>query len=478
MKTKWILPAAIMGSIFLPQGLKAQDSAPNIIFMLADDLGYGELTCYGKNPTAKTPNIDRIAKVGVRMTQAYASPVSSPTRTCLLTGSFPQKAGVYGNYDGTFPGVGPFRSIFPPVLQRHGYRTSWFGKWHQGWDVSNHPLNNGFDVAYGFLGGMHDYYDVSNGDHYIGGPFAPHAFVFDGFKVVKSMNYFTEEITDRAITEIGKKSNQPFFIYLAYNAPHTPIQAPDKAILKYLKQNCDTIEAVRYAMIDVLDESVGRILDELEKSGKGKNTLIVFMSDNGAEKQMNNGGFRGTKMTAWEGGVRIPMMAAMPGKIPAGTTSDAICSIVDMAATFVNISSNSKESAYGDGVNLMPFWQGKKSGNAHEGLVFSVGIKDKIGAMPTVDNVELLGIRLGDWKVVRDTKRQIDALYNLSEDPVEKTDLSQQNPKKKNELLKYCTNFFKDCKPSCGPFVSKDTRSGGDKLMNDALIKHCRTLKK
>lgn len=126
----------------------------------------------------------------------------------------------------------------------------------------------------------------------------------------------------------------------------------------------------------------------------------------------------------------------------------------------------------------MPFWQGKKSGNAHDGLVFSVGIKDKIGVMPTVDNLELLGIRLGDWKVVRDTKRQIDALYNLSEDPVEKTDLSQQNPEKKNELLKYCTNFFKDCKPSCGPVVSKDTRSGGDKLMNDALIKHCRTLKK
>ena len=128
--------------------------------------------------------------------------------------------------------------------------------------MSNHPLNNGFDLGYVFLGGMHDYWDVSNGDHYIGGPFAPNAFVFDGFRVAKSMRYFTEEITDRAVKLIQEKSSVPFFMYLAYNAPHTPFQAPDKAILKYLKAGCDTLEAVRSAMIDVMDQNIGRVLDD------------------------------------------------------------------------------------------------------------------------------------------------------------------------------------------------------------------------
>ena len=262
MKLKSLIPAAVISSTFFSLSLNAQERKPNIIFILADDLGYGELTCYNKNAIVKTPNIDRLAQNGIRMTQAYASPVCSPTRTCLLTGKFPQKSGVYGNFEGAIPGIGPSRKSFVEDIKIEGYKTAWFGKWHQGWDVSNHPLNNGFDLGYGFLGGMHDYWDVSNGDHYIGGPFAPNAFVFDGFRVAKSMRYFTEEITDRAVKLIQEKSSVPFFMYLAYNAPHTPFQAPDKAILKYLKAGCDTLEAVRSAMIDVMDQNIGRVLDD------------------------------------------------------------------------------------------------------------------------------------------------------------------------------------------------------------------------
>ena len=471
-------PLAVFSGLIMPKMTVAQEAKPNIIFILADDLGYGELTCYNTDAPVKTPNIDRIAKTGVLMTQAYASPVSSPTRACFLTGKFPQKSGVYGNYEGANPGIGIQRKAFPEVMQQNGYRTSWFGKWHQGWDVSNHPLNNGFDIAYGFLGGMHDYWDVANGDHYIGGPFAPHAYVFDNFKPVPKMEYFTDEITNHAIAEIDKKSDKPFFMYLAYNAPHTPIQAPDKAILKYLKQNCDTIEAVRCAMLDVMDQNIGRILDNLQQKGLANNTLVVFMSDNGGDKEIYNGGLRGTKMTAWEGGVREPLIACLPGKIPAKSTSKSICSIVDMAATFINISADNKKSEFGDGIDLMPYWQGKKKGNVHEGLVFSIEIKGKVGELPSIENIQLLGVRLGDWKWVKDVKRNINALYNLDEDLAERKDLSESNPAKKAELIEYAKNYLAQCPPDCGRISAKETRTNGDQITRQAVINHLRTIKK
>ncbi|MCX6326578.1 MAG: sulfatase-like hydrolase/transferase [Bacteroidia bacterium] len=478
MKKELLLPLVLIGEVLVPKVVSASEPKQNIIFILVDDLGYGELSCYSQQSNVKTPNIDKLAQFGVRMTQAYASPVSSPTRASFLTGCFPQKVGVYSNFDGPNPGIGPLRDAFPQVLQQNGYRTCWFGKWHQGWDISNHPLNNGFDVAYGFLGGMHDYYNPAVGDHYSGGPYAPHAFVFDGFKVVKSMNYFTDEITDRAINVINEKSEKPFFIYLAYSAPHTPIQAPDKAILKYMKAGVDTVQAVRSAMIDVLDENVGRVMSALKAKKLDKNTLVVFMSDNGAQKQKNNGGLRGTKMTAWEGGIRVPLIASLPGVIPVERTSDAICSVADMAATFVSLSNPENGLKYGDGVDLMPYWKAEKKGNAHDALVFSINVSDDNGGKPTTENLELFGVRMGDWKLVRDSKRGIDELYNLSEDPAEITDLSLKNPEKKAELLNYGADFFKDCKPSSGPLVSKDTRPNGDKLMINALLKHCRTLQK
>jgi arylsulfatase A-like enzyme len=450
-------------------------SRPNIMVILADDLGYGDLGCYPHLNNISTPNIDQLAASGVRMTQAYAQPVCSPTRISLLTGYFPQRVGGFDNMDGEGPGIGTAYQAFVPRLQAAGYRTAWFGKWHQGWDVSNHPLNNGFDVAYGFLGGMHDYYVPTIGHHHNGGAYATQAYVLDGFKPVRKMGYLTTDLTARAVEFIRQSGKNPFFIYLAYNAPHTPIQAPDELVLKHLKAGLPPEEATYRAMIDVLDAGIGQVTAALKECGLEKDTLVVFTSDNGAEVEHRNGGLRGTKMTAWEGGVRVPMIASWPGKISADITSDAMCAIPDLAATCLALGGVEGE-AHMDGVNLMPFWTGQRQGNAHEALVWSIILTGPTGTRPTPDNMELFAVRMGPWKLVRDSKRNIDALYDLDKDLRETNDLSAPQPQKKAELLAYGTDFLKQCPPSAGRIAREDKTLELDKQMYVDMAERCRKL--
>lgn len=477
MKRTILLLAALL---LLPlAALHAADTKrPNIILILADDLGYGDLSCYAHDRDVTTPNLDKLAASGVRMTQGYASPVCSPTRASLLTGRFPQRTGVYGNYDGANPGVGPLRDSFPPQLQQAGYRCAWFGKWHQGWDVANHPLNNGFDMAYGFLGGMHDYYDAAKGDHPIGGPFATHAYVFEAFKPVRKMNYLTDELTDRAISFVRETRQQPFFMYLAYNTPHTPYQAPDDVMLRHLQAGEEPVEAVYRAMIEVLDTSVGRLLAALKETGLERNTLVVFASDNGGANEKYNGGLRGKKMTVWEGGIRVPMLAAWPGTIPAGRVSETICCTPDVAATFLHLAGLGEKAVACDGVDLLPFWTGQRNGNAHNALVWSIHIAGPSGTKPTPENLALFAVRKGSWKVVRDREHKTDALYNLEQDPKEAHDLSAEQPQTKAELVAYGAEFLKTCPPSCGLIANQDTRAQGDRLSMQELRRHCQKLMK
>lgn len=449
---------------------------PNIIFILADDLGYGDISCFNQSPVVMTPNVDRIAEEGIRMTQAYASPVSSPTRTAFLTGQFPQRSGVYGNPEGTAPGIGPYRASFTEELDRLGYNTAWFGKWHQGWDVSNHPANNGFDVTYGFLGGMHDYYKPEEGSHYNGGPYSKQAFIFDGFTPVKNMKYLTEELTDRAIDFISENRRGPFYIYLAYNSPHTPLQAPKHIIKEYLDKGQEPLDATRYAMIDFMDSQIGRILDHLDRCDIAENTMIVFMSDNGAEQESNNGGYRGTKMTMWEGGIRVPLAIRWPDKIAPCQESNSICSIIDMAATFIGAAEGKEQYEYGDGKNLLPYIKGDSIGNVHDTLFFSLQPRNKYNEKISAECMNLLGVRAGDWKMVIDKRAGEDALYNIKEDPYEKTDLSARFPEKKQELFNCAEVFISGCPESSSRIFTKDTRKAGDKSKRDSILNVCKNL--
>ena len=438
---------------------------PNVLFILADDMGYGELSCFNPSTPVQTPNIDRIAQAGVKMTQAYAAPVSSPTRASFLTGRFAHNVGVYGNFDGTSPGIGPQRRCFAEEMQAEGYQTSWFGKWHQGWDLINHPANNGFDKAFGFLGGMHDYYDPAEGSHYSGGPFAKHAYVFDGFRQINDMDYLTIELTNQFIDYIDQiDPNKPFFTYLSYNAPHTPFQAPEEYVQKYISKGFDPVLATRYAMVDVLDVQVGRILDKLHAECLDENTLVIFMTDNGPESEKMSGGLRGTKMTVWEGGVRVPLVARLPGIIPAGIENDAICSIADMAATFICLATgqsyspdNQEDYLFGDGKSLMPYFMGKE-GDVHDRLVFAIQLDGPVGSTPQAKKLGFFGVREGDWKLVVDKKRGIDALYNLKEDIAERYDLSEQYPQIKDSLYQHGSEDISKASPACGKIASNPVK--------------------
>lgn len=472
-----LFPTAAMAMLGLYGCSPKQNGSPNIIFILADDLGYGDVSCYNSSPIVLTPNIDRIAAEGVQMTQAYASPVSSPTRTSFLTGSFPARKGVYGNPEGTAPGIGPLRDSFTGHLKELGYNTAWVGKWHQGWDVSNYPANNGFDYTYGFLGGMHDYYLPEEGSHYNGGPYSKQAFVFDNFRPVKDMKYLTEELTDRAISFIRSQKQKPFYLYLAYNAPHTPLQAPENLIVKYLDKGVEPLAAVRFAMIDFMDTQIGRILEELDNKKLAENTIVVFMSDNGAEDEINNGGLRGKKMTMWEGGIRVPLVVRWPSRMKPSIQSNSICSIIDMGATFIGAASGNDNLCYGDGKNIVPYICGEKDGNVHDTLFFALQPRYKDSEGISAGCMNLLGVRLNEWKLVIDKGRNINALYNLQIDTSETTDLSEEYPDMKQKLFGMAEEFISSCPGSSSRQYMRDTRAVGDKAKRDSVIALCNRLR-
>lgn len=214
----------------------------------------------------------------------------------------------------------------------------------------------------------------------------------------------------------------------------------------------------------------------LKETGLEKDTLVVFMSDNGAERQNCNGGLRGNKMTAWEGGIRVPLIAAWPGSIPAGQVCESVCALPDLAATFTRLAGLANGVPGGDGVDLMPYWRGERKGHAHENLVWAVGLRAPSGTQPTPQHVEVLGVRMGNWKLVGDKQSGTLALYNLADDVAERTDLSSQQPQKRDELLAFAARYLTECPSSCGLIAKRETRGVKDKEKHEALRKHCAEL--
>ncbi len=428
MKSKLLASLALVCNTAALAGEK-----PNIIFILADDLGYGDVSCFNDTKLIMTPNLDKIAQQGVMMTQTYVYPVSAPTRAAFLTGSQGHEIGVYGNADSDVPGVGPERKTFTPKLQELGYATAWFGKWHQGYSLASHPMNNGFDRAYGFLGGMHDFHDPKDGSFYNGGPYSKYSNIYDDFEAVDQMEYFTKEITNQALDFIEQQSDNPFYIYLAYNAPHTPLQAPDSVILKYLKQGHEAIAATRYAMIDYMDQEIGRIMAYLQEKGLDENTMLVFMSDNGPELEINSGGYKGHKFTIWEGGIRAPLIVKYPGVVPAGKKSNSMCGVYDLATTFLTLAAGEPMS-FGSGVDLMPYFTLEKTDNARD--EFIIANEPRSTSIPyTHNNMNLLMVRSHEWKLVKDVQRSELGLYNMDNDPQEKINLYSEHPDVVERLL-------------------------------------------
>ena len=331
---------------------------PNILFILADDLGYADVSCYGR-PDLKTPNIDRVAATGVRFLQAYAnSAVCSATRTALITGRYQYRLRIgleeplAGNPE---VGLPPEHPTLSSLLKKIGYGTTLIGKWHLGVLPKFGPLKSGYDHFYGFRGGALDYYMHTGTDH--------RDDLWDDDAQVDQMGYLTDLLGSRAVDVVNgyAKSGQPFLISLHFNAPHWPWEAPgdqaESSRLRYgdLNDFDGGTQKTYQRMIEDMDLQIGRVLDTLDAHRLTENTIVIFTSDNGGERFADTWPFTGRKTELLEGGLRIPALVRWPARIPGGRTTDQVAMSMDWLPTLLAAAGTVPDPGFPpDGMNLLP----------------------------------------------------------------------------------------------------------------------------
>jgi arylsulfatase A-like enzyme len=411
---------------------------PNIVFIVADDMGYADCGVHGSTDLS-TPHIDSIAKAGVRFTDGYATgTVCSPTRAALMTARYQYRDGVPvhvrpDSESGLAEGV----PTIPDYLRKAGYRTALIGKWHLGTREPYHPLNRGFDEFFGLLGGGRFYFEARIDVKGVSAPDDPHA-IWRGREQARFDGYLTtvlgEEATKFVASQAG--SEAPFMLSLWFTAPHAPMQAPKEIEAKF-SHITDPKRRTYAAMMSAMDDAVGQVLAALREAGFERDTLVCFFSDNGGPTTRNgvngsdNTPYRGSKGEVWEGGVRVPMFAVWPGRIEAGSVFEKPVTQMDLAATALALAGATPDDRWPiDGVNLMPFLDGKDAGNPRHSIAWAY---DEI-RLPRVQRA----IRVGEMKLVvrinRHGERPEVGLYDLGADPAEANDLSPARPETVSEL--------------------------------------------
>lgn len=386
---------------------------PNFIFILADDLGYGDLGCYGA-PDIKTPHLDRLAEEGIRFTNAYANgPVCSPTRIAFLTGRYQQRFGMDNAlyYQEFGRGLTPGGETIATRLKKAGYVTGLSGKWHVGYDVDRQPNHQGFDHFFGLLGGNHHYFKHMDR---IGVPD-----LWLNETPVEREGYSTDLITDDALAFLEKSQDQPFFLFLSHAAPHFPWQGPDDADkdIQPKKKSWQMGDRETYIkMVESMDRGIGRVLDRLEKLGLAGDTLVVFTSDNGGSTYSRNDPFRGSKSTLWEGGIRVPCLARWPGVFPAGKTTGQVSMTMDWTATFAALAGEEAMRENDEGIHLAPILEGTAKLQAR-----TLFWRQKPG--PKRKSVKPAQVvRHGKWKWFA-SEEEGSFLFDLEKDPSESINL-------------------------------------------------------
>ena len=365
----------------------SNNKPPNVIVIISDDQGYADVGFHGSNEIF-TPNIDRIAKNGVVFSEGYVSyAVCSPSRAGLITGRYQNRFGYSRNIllapNDSLMGLPLSEQTLPDVLNNVDYKTKAIGKWHLGAHKSLVPEKRGFDEFFGFLIGGHRYFpedltlnDLTEARRQMDGYITK---IYDNGKRINTKKYLTEELSDNAVKFIEDNSDNPFFLYLSYNAPHTPLQATTKDLER--NKHIDIEKRQTYAaMVSSMDDGIGLILDKLEQKNIFENTIVFFFSDNGGVEWYNfsdNGPLRGIKGDFFEGGIRVPFAMQWPNKIEPGTIYDKPIIALDIFAT---VASAAKAEKYIkneiDGVNLIPYLSGNKSGLPHEYLYWKNPDKD------------------------------------------------------------------------------------------------------
>jgi arylsulfatase A-like enzyme len=412
----------------------AAETRPNILAILADDLGYGDIGIHG-GKDVPTPNIDALAARGVRCMNGYVSaPYCSPTRAGLLTGRYQTHFGHEFN-----PHVGDEATLGLPLAERTiadqlrgaGYATGLIGKWHQGYNAAHHPQSRGFDEYFGFLVGGHNYLLHRDAEPKFGSA-QSNNMIYRGREVQKLDGYATDLFTDEATAFMERHAAQPWFLYLAYNAVHTPLEVLEKYGARVPASITDPQRRGYLSLLIGLDDGIGRILGTLRQTERGQDTLVFFLSDNGgsgrkpylAYNTALNTPLRGNKGQTLEGGIRVPFFVSWPGKLPAGTTYDHPVIALDILPTACAAAS-AKFGSNIDGVNLLPYLTGEKTTAPHESLYWRFGPQK--------------AVRKGRWKLVdwRDFDTKQDSgwqLYDLDTDVDESNNLAVAHPQRVAEL--------------------------------------------
>ncbi len=416
---------------------QAARRAPNIVLIVVDDLGYGDLGCYGSKDI-RTPAIDRLAKEGVRLTDFYAnSAMCSPTRAALLTGRYPQRAGFDWaiGYGERGRGLSASETSLPRMLREAGYRTALFGKWHLGYDDKFSAIAHGFDEFFGILAPDIDYYGHQEATGEPG--------LYEGTKQVVRPGYMTDLIAERALEFIDKNGGKPFFLEVAFNAPHYPFQPPGKPGDVRTMRNYGPEVGTRddyIQMVEYVDRRIGEILRSLEEHRLTANTLVVFVDDNGGERLSSNAPYSGRKATLWEGGIRVPCVVRWPGVIPAGTVSHQATMTMDLTATILAACGAKPPAGRAlDGEDVLPILAGKAA--ERERTLFW---RIRHPAYPNSQKA----VRRGRFKYLTDER--VGLLFDLEADPGEKHNLASENPKILEELKQALADWEKQVPPPRG----------------------------
>jgi arylsulfatase A-like enzyme len=430
--------------LLCPAALFAADAKgkPNIVILLADDLGYADVGFQGCKDIP-TPNLDALAKSGVRCTSGYVSgPYCSPTRAGLMTGRYQTRFGHEFN-PGTGPDIGLSltETTIADRLKAAGYATGWVGKWHLGNAEKFRPQKRGFDETFGFLGGAHPYFPMMNA--------AP---IFRDGKQVEEKEYLTDAFAREAVAFIDRHKKEPFFLYLAFNAVHTPMHATEDRLKKFDIQ--DKQRHTYAAMTLGLEEACEQVMAKLRAEKLEENTLVFFFSDNGGPTMKgttingsSNAPLRGSKRTTLEGGIRVPFVVAWKGKLPGGKVFEEPIIQLDILPTALAAAGvEAKPEWKLDGVNLLPYLDGTKKDKPHGTLYWRFG--------------EQMALRRGDWKLVKydpvadgGTGKATPAkLYNLARDIGEANDLAAKEPDKVKEMQAAWDRWnAEQAKPLWGP---------------------------
>ncbi len=398
--------------ILISAGVISQSKKPNIIYIMADDLGYADLSGYGRKEYV-TPNLDKLASEGIKFLNAYAAaPVCTPTRTAFMTGRYSARLKI-GLREPAIPGrdsgigLSPETPSVATLLKNAGYETALIGKWHLGFVSEFGPNKNGFDFFYGIRSGAADYVSHT-GD---GG----RSDLYENENPIVENGYLTTLIKDRALKFLKQPHSKPFFLSLQFTAPHWPWQGPDDpAYPDTMRMNAGGSLATYAKMMIALDDAIGAVIKAIDEQSLSKNTLIIFTSDNGGERFSDMGIYQGRKLSLWEGGIRVPAFVSWKGMIKPNQVSEQVCVTMDWTATILAAAGAKLNAQYPlDGINLLPVCTGQSK---------SI---DRTVYWRTIERSHHKAMRDGNWKYLQDEKGEY--LFDLSVDPSEKNNLREKN---------------------------------------------------